>query len=148
MTRHGGRGPGCAAAKRGEPRGEQAGGGAGIRGRAGGALRAHLAADRPGRTAGSGAAAARMSQLSLQPASAETRKFTRALSKPGTAAELRQSVSEVVRGSVLLVSAGRGTEEGGRPPPLRSSMSAEPRWIRRPCWVFRIKRWWGRGTGL
>lgn len=35
----------------------------------------------------------------------ETRKFTRALSKPGTAAELRQSVSEVVRGSVLLVSA-------------------------------------------
>ncbi|XP_016083916.2 dedicator of cytokinesis protein 9 isoform X18 [Ornithorhynchus anatinus] len=36
------------------------------------------------------------------PASAETRKFTRALSKPGTAAELRQSVSEVVRGSVLL----------------------------------------------
>uniref|UniRef100_A0A8C2U523 Dedicator of cytokinesis 9 n=1 Tax=Coturnix japonica TaxID=93934 RepID=A0A8C2U523_COTJA len=30
-----------------------------------------------------------------------TRKFTRALSKPGTAAELRQSVSEVVRGSVL-----------------------------------------------
>ncbi|XP_069734802.1 dedicator of cytokinesis protein 9 isoform X2 [Phaenicophaeus curvirostris] len=33
---------------------------------------------------------------------AETRKFTRALSKPGTAAELRQSVSEVVRGSVLL----------------------------------------------
>nr|XP_045001581.1 dedicator of cytokinesis protein 9 isoform X5 [Jaculus jaculus] len=38
----------------------------------------------------------------LPPASAETRKFTRALSKPGTAAELRQSVSEVVRGSVLL----------------------------------------------
>uniref|UniRef100_A0A8C0WNE3 Uncharacterized protein n=1 Tax=Castor canadensis TaxID=51338 RepID=A0A8C0WNE3_CASCN len=45
-----------------------------------------------------------MSQLPLLPASAETRKFTRALSKPGTAAELRQSVSEVVRGSVLLVS--------------------------------------------
>lgn len=38
----------------------------------------------------------------------ETRKFTRALSKPGTAAELRQSVSEVVRGSVLLVRGGRG----------------------------------------
>ncbi|XP_064296718.1 dedicator of cytokinesis protein 9 isoform X7 [Phalacrocorax carbo] len=35
-------------------------------------------------------------------AAPETRKFTRALSKPGTAAELRQSVSEVVRGSVLL----------------------------------------------
>ncbi|KAM4700384.1 dedicator of cytokinesis protein 9 isoform 9-T9 [Discoglossus pictus] len=32
----------------------------------------------------------------------ETRKFTRALSKPGTAAELRQSVSEVVRCSVLM----------------------------------------------
>uniref|UniRef100_A0A669R6E1 Dedicator of cytokinesis 9 n=1 Tax=Phasianus colchicus TaxID=9054 RepID=A0A669R6E1_PHACC len=35
-------------------------------------------------------------------AAPETRKFTRALSKPGTAAELRQSVSEVVRGSVLV----------------------------------------------
>uniref|UniRef100_A0A672M0G6 Dedicator of cytokinesis protein 9-like n=1 Tax=Sinocyclocheilus grahami TaxID=75366 RepID=A0A672M0G6_SINGR len=34
---------------------------------------------------------------------AETRKFTRGLSKPGTAAELRQSVSEVVRTSVLVV---------------------------------------------
>ncbi|MFT7808130.1 dedicator of cytokinesis protein 9 isoform X4 [Arapaima gigas] len=33
----------------------------------------------------------------------ETRRFTRCLSKPGTAAELRQSVSEVVRSSVLLV---------------------------------------------
>uniref|UniRef100_A0A8C7WBI0 Dedicator of cytokinesis 9 n=1 Tax=Oncorhynchus mykiss TaxID=8022 RepID=A0A8C7WBI0_ONCMY len=32
-----------------------------------------------------------------------TRKFTRGLSKPGTAAELRQSVSEVVRTSVLVV---------------------------------------------
>ncbi|KAL7890649.1 hypothetical protein AOLI_G00001250 [Acnodon oligacanthus] len=35
----------------------------------------------------------------------ETRKFTRGLSKPGTAAELRQSVSEVVRTSGLVVSA-------------------------------------------
>uniref|UniRef100_A0A8C0MZ70 Dedicator of cytokinesis 9 n=1 Tax=Canis lupus familiaris TaxID=9615 RepID=A0A8C0MZ70_CANLF len=43
-----------------------------------------------------------MSQPPLLPTAAETRKFTRALSKPGTAAELRQSVSEVVRGSVLL----------------------------------------------
>uniref|UniRef100_A0A3P9B4E3 Uncharacterized protein n=1 Tax=Maylandia zebra TaxID=106582 RepID=A0A3P9B4E3_9CICH len=34
----------------------------------------------------------------------ETRKFTRGLGKPGTAAELRQSVSEVVRTSVLVVS--------------------------------------------
>uniref|UniRef100_A0A674KJG8 Dedicator of cytokinesis 11 n=1 Tax=Terrapene triunguis TaxID=2587831 RepID=A0A674KJG8_9SAUR len=33
---------------------------------------------------------------------AEVRKFTKRLSKPGTAAELRQSVSEAVRGSVLL----------------------------------------------
>uniref|UniRef100_A0A8C5NHF9 Dedicator of cytokinesis 9 n=1 Tax=Gouania willdenowi TaxID=441366 RepID=A0A8C5NHF9_GOUWI len=33
----------------------------------------------------------------------ETRKFTRGLGKPGTAAELRQSVSEVVRTSVLIV---------------------------------------------
>ncbi|KAK2118857.1 hypothetical protein P7K49_000243 [Saguinus oedipus] len=54
-----------------------------------------------------------MSQPPLLPASAETRKFTRALSKPGTAAELRQSVSEVVRGSVLLVSAGRPRAGGG-----------------------------------
>ncbi|KAG5267635.1 hypothetical protein AALO_G00223920 [Alosa alosa] len=38
--------------------------------------------------------------LTTQP---ETRKFTRGLSKPGTAAELRQSVSEVVRTSVLVV---------------------------------------------
>lgn len=35
---------------------------------------------------------------------AEVRKFTKRLSKPGTAAELRQSVSEAVRGSVALVS--------------------------------------------
>ncbi|KAG9277624.1 dedicator of cytokinesis protein 9-like [Astyanax mexicanus] len=46
--------------------------------------------------------------MALTPASAsvtqpETRKFTRGLSKPGTAAELRQSVSEVVRTSVLVV---------------------------------------------
>ncbi|KAH0505080.1 Dedicator of cytokinesis protein 11 [Microtus ochrogaster] len=33
---------------------------------------------------------------------AEVRKFTKRLSKPGTAAELRQSVSEAVRGSVVL----------------------------------------------
>ncbi|XP_050820835.1 dedicator of cytokinesis protein 11 isoform X2 [Gopherus flavomarginatus] len=33
---------------------------------------------------------------------AEVRKFTKRLSKPGTAAELRQSVSEAVRSSVLL----------------------------------------------
>uniref|UniRef100_A0AAQ4PI51 Dedicator of cytokinesis 9 n=1 Tax=Gasterosteus aculeatus aculeatus TaxID=481459 RepID=A0AAQ4PI51_GASAC len=33
----------------------------------------------------------------------ETRRFTRGLGKPGTAAELRQSVSEVVRTSVLVV---------------------------------------------
>ncbi|XP_073768449.1 dedicator of cytokinesis protein 9 isoform X8 [Danio rerio] len=36
-------------------------------------------------------------------AHAETRRFTRGLSKPGTAAELRQSVSEAVRGSVLVL---------------------------------------------
>ncbi|XP_074819085.1 dedicator of cytokinesis protein 9 isoform X14 [Natator depressus] len=40
-----------------------------------------------------------MSQALVPP---ETRKFTRALSKPGTAAELRQSVSEAVRGSVFV----------------------------------------------
>lgn len=38
------------------------------------------------------------------PVHPETRKFTRGLGKPGTAAELRQSVSEVVRTSVLIVS--------------------------------------------
>uniref|UniRef100_A0A671MX29 Dedicator of cytokinesis protein 9-like n=1 Tax=Sinocyclocheilus anshuiensis TaxID=1608454 RepID=A0A671MX29_9TELE len=37
------------------------------------------------------------------PTHAETRKFTRGLSKPGTAAELRQSVSEAVRTSVLVL---------------------------------------------
>ena len=34
----------------------------------------------------------------------EVRKFTKRLSKPGTAAELRQSVSEAVRTSVIVVS--------------------------------------------
>uniref|UniRef100_A0A8D0CW74 Dedicator of cytokinesis 9 n=1 Tax=Sander lucioperca TaxID=283035 RepID=A0A8D0CW74_SANLU len=37
------------------------------------------------------------------PVHPETRRFTRGLGKPGTAAELRQSVSEVVRTSVLVV---------------------------------------------
>lgn len=38
----------------------------------------------------------------------EVRKFTKRLSKPGTAAEVRQSVSEAVRSSVdLVVSAAR-----------------------------------------
>jgi len=46
------------------------------------------------------------------PAHPETRKFTRSLGKPGTAAELRQSVSEVVRTSVLVVSTHLN------PPPL------------------------------
>lgn len=39
----------------------------------------------------------------------ETRRFTRGLGKPGTAAELRQSVSEVVRTSVLVVSTHRSS---------------------------------------
>lgn len=43
---------------------------------------------------------------------AEVRKFTKRLSKPGTAAELRQSVSEAVRGSVVLVS-GRAAGSPG-----------------------------------
>ena len=34
----------------------------------------------------------------------EVRKFTKRLSKPGTAAEVRQSVSEAVRTSVIVVS--------------------------------------------
>lgn len=46
------------------------------------------------------------------PAHPETRRFTRGLGKPGTAAELRQSVSEVVRTSVLVVSTHL------KPPPL------------------------------
>uniref|UniRef100_A0A3Q2C9C9 Uncharacterized protein n=1 Tax=Cyprinodon variegatus TaxID=28743 RepID=A0A3Q2C9C9_CYPVA len=41
-----------------------------------------------------------LSQPQCLVAHPETRKFTRGLSKPGTAAELRQSVSEVVRTSV------------------------------------------------
>lgn len=43
------------------------------------------------------------SEMSV-PTHVETRRFTRGLSKPGTAAELRQSVSEAVRTSVLVVS--------------------------------------------
>lgn len=74
---------------------------------------AHLAAARPGQTQRSGARSdgRRMAQQQI-PVSTETRKFTRALSKPGTAAELRQSVSEVVRGSVLLVSEARRWRAG------------------------------------
>lgn len=148
MTRRGGRGSSCAARTRGERRGERAGGGAGSRGQAGRVRRAHLAAARPGPTGPRERArrrrrgvAARMSQPPLLPASAETRKFTRALSKPGTAAELRQSVSEVVRGSVLLVSTGR------RAAPSSSTLlqSAGPRLSRRPCCVCRIKRLWEAG---
>ncbi|XP_034429861.1 dedicator of cytokinesis protein 9-like isoform X16 [Hippoglossus hippoglossus] len=41
--------------------------------------------------------------MATTPAHPETRRFTRGLGKPGTAAELRQSVSEVVRTSVLIV---------------------------------------------
>jgi len=37
----------------------------------------------------------------------EVRKFTKRLSKPGTAAELRQSVSEAVRTSIAVVSNSR-----------------------------------------
>lgn len=44
---------------------------------------------------------------------AEVRKFTKRLSKPGTAAELRQSVSEAVRGSVVLVSGRAAGSPGG-----------------------------------
>lgn len=39
----------------------------------------------------------------LRDAMSEVRKFTKRLSKPGTAAEVRQSVSEAVRSSVDLV---------------------------------------------
>lgn len=47
------------------------------------------------------------------PAHTETRRFTRGLSKPGTAAELRQSVSEAVRSSVLVVSSCRSHTQSG-----------------------------------
>uniref|UniRef100_A0A670KHZ2 Dedicator of cytokinesis 9 n=1 Tax=Podarcis muralis TaxID=64176 RepID=A0A670KHZ2_PODMU len=58
----------------------------------------------PGIPPGPPGGARAMATMPFQPALGppETRKFTRALSKPGTAAELRQSVSEVVRGSVLV----------------------------------------------
>lgn len=57
-------------------------------------------------------------------AMSEVRKFTKRLSKPGTAAELRQSVSEAVRSSFVLVSAGLGSARGkpragARPGPAR-----------------------------
>lgn len=70
-------------------------------------------------------------------AAPETRKFTRALSKPGTAAELRQSVSEVVRGSVLLVSAGGGRHGalGTRPAP---AVSPRPPFPGCRCSVVRL----------
>uniref|UniRef100_A0A8C4XXL5 Uncharacterized protein n=1 Tax=Gopherus evgoodei TaxID=1825980 RepID=A0A8C4XXL5_9SAUR len=46
----------------------------------------------------------------------ETRKFTQALSKLGTAAELQQSVSEVVRGSMFVVRSGPGRDCRYYPP--------------------------------
>ncbi|XP_063278025.1 dedicator of cytokinesis protein 11 isoform X3 [Prinia subflava] len=54
----------------------------------------------------------------------EVRKFTKRLSKPGTAAELRQSVSEAVRSSFVLVSAG-SAREGPRPGPARRRRQRE-----------------------
>lgn len=46
----------------------------------------------------------RTSGLFQEKTMSEVRKFTKRLSKPGTAAELRQSVSEAVRTSVIVVS--------------------------------------------
>uniref|UniRef100_A0A452H8J6 Uncharacterized protein n=1 Tax=Gopherus agassizii TaxID=38772 RepID=A0A452H8J6_9SAUR len=40
----------------------------------------------------------------------ETQKFTRVLSKAGTAAKLRQSISEAVRGSMFVVRAWPGRD--------------------------------------
>uniref|UniRef100_A0A3B4WPE4 Uncharacterized protein n=1 Tax=Seriola lalandi dorsalis TaxID=1841481 RepID=A0A3B4WPE4_SERLL len=51
-----------------------------------------------------------MSTTMSTPAHPETRKFTRGLGKPGTAAELRQSVSEVVRTSVLILGEEKGVD--------------------------------------
>ncbi|CAG05926.1 unnamed protein product [Tetraodon nigroviridis] len=53
------------------------------------------------------------------PAHQETRRFTRGLGKPGTAAELRQSVSEVVRTSVLIVSTPFTFPLSPFPPPVQ-----------------------------
>nr|XP_032622986.1 pumilio homolog 3-like [Chelonoidis abingdonii] len=52
-----------------------------------------------GRELGKAAAAAALSQALVSP---ETRKFTRVLSKPGMAAELWQSIFEVVQGSMFV----------------------------------------------
>lgn len=72
---------------------------------------------------------------------AEVRKFTKRLSKPGTAAELRQSVSEAVRGSVVLVS-GRangspGGRGGGRSHRERRGGFPRARWGPRAGWAKR-----------
>uniref|UniRef100_A0AAR2KVL9 Dedicator of cytokinesis 9b n=1 Tax=Pygocentrus nattereri TaxID=42514 RepID=A0AAR2KVL9_PYGNA len=57
----------------------------------------------PGKSEGAASLSFRSCAAMASAAQHETRKFTRGLSKPGTAAELRQSVSEVVRTSVLVV---------------------------------------------
>lgn len=78
--------------------------------------------------------------LSATAAMAEVRKFTKRLSKPGTAAELRQSVSEAVRGSVVLVSGGGTGRPGGRASPGSDTVASrargpgqERRWGGRPA---------------
>ena len=68
------------------------------------------------------------------PVHPETRKFTRGLGKPGTAAELRQSVSEVVRTSVLVVSTHLNTPP---PPPYPPPSSLFPSTPIKPLWSRR-----------
>uniref|UniRef100_A0A8C4YKV2 Uncharacterized protein n=1 Tax=Gopherus evgoodei TaxID=1825980 RepID=A0A8C4YKV2_9SAUR len=51
-----------------------------------------------------------LSQPLLPWAGQETQKFTRVLSKAGTAAKLRQSISEAVRGSMFVVRAWPGRD--------------------------------------
>lgn len=56
----------------------------------------------------------------------EVRKFTKRLSKPGTAAELRQSVSEAVRSSFVLVSGKEGSSGSVRRGAVRRYLGQLP----------------------
>uniref|UniRef100_A0A8C0NDZ1 Uncharacterized protein n=1 Tax=Canis lupus familiaris TaxID=9615 RepID=A0A8C0NDZ1_CANLF len=75
------------------------------------------------------------------------RKFTKRLSKPGTAAELRQSVSEAVRGSVVLVSGGAPGAPGDALRSVLTPGESPPGALHRTLSLVRIVWRWRKADG-